>query len=274
MDKSATKCFGLIGDPIDKSMSPALFRAGYGGKYRYDLITGSDFEVSYKRFLDSYDGINVTAPFKEKAFRKACSSDQASKRIGASNLLVKTDDGIMAYNTDYNGIQMSLLKAAEGSGHIWRRALIAGCGGAGKAAAVAAGSLGLETTLMNRTAAKAEAIAAGLPEYRFTVRRLEDFRECFAAADLVLYTLPAPTAGIYELTDSDFSPAGTEKILLEANYRNPSFTAETISRQMYIQHRFRYIEGIQWLLYQAYAGYDLFTGEVPDLIKMENAVIK
>ena len=48
MDKSGTKCFGLIGDPIDKSMSPALFRAGYGGKYRYDLITGSDFEVSYK----------------------------------------------------------------------------------------------------------------------------------------------------------------------------------------------------------------------------------
>ena len=93
------------------------------------------------------------------------------------------------------------------------------------------------------------------------------------------------------MTDSDFSPvlhsctdspdmdgperdSAPRKLLLEANYRNPSFTAETISRQMYIQHRFRYIEGIQWLLYQAYAGYDLFTGEVPDLIKMENAVIK
>ena len=268
------KRFGLIGDPVSGSLSPALFNAGYGSAYTYDLIEGSDFETSYRGFLDSYDGINVTAPFKELALQKADKADPVCRRIGAANLLVKTDEGVVAYNTDFIGIQMSLLKAAEHDSRIWRSALVVGCGGAGKAAAVAAGNMGLDTILMNRTAAKAEAIAAGLPEYRFTVRRLEDFRECFAAADLVLYTLPAPTAGIYELTDSDFSPAGTEKILLEANYRNPSFTAETISRQMYIQHRFRYIEGIQWLLYQAYAGYDLITGEVPDLIKMENAVIK
>lgn len=286
------KNFGLIGCPIAHSLSPALFKSGYHHRcdLSYDLIEEEDFRQAWQKFLDGYDGINVTAPFKEQAFAMADIIDPVCGQIGATNLLVKTGEGIKAYNTDYYGIILSILKTLDPATGIKERpsaeecreavrnrlhtALVVGCGGAGKAAAVAAGSLGLETTLMNRTAAKAEAIADGLPEYRFTVRRLEDFRECFAAADLVLYTLPAPTAGIYELTDSDFSPDGTEKILLEANYRNPSFTAETISRQMYIQHRFRYIEGIQWLLYQAYAGYDLFTGEVPDLIKMENAVIK
>ena len=64
------KKFGLIGHPIAHSQSPALFKAGYGGKYAYDLIEGEDFEASYQNFLDSYDGINVTAPFKEKAFAK------------------------------------------------------------------------------------------------------------------------------------------------------------------------------------------------------------
>lgn len=267
MDKSGTKCFGLIGDPIDKSMSPALFRAGYGGKYRYDLITGSDFEVSYKRFLNSYDGINVTAPFKEKAFRKAGSSDQASKRIGASNLLVKTDDGIMAYNTDYIGIQMSLLKAAEGSGHIWRRALIAGCGGAGKAAAVAAGDLNLETVIINRTIEKAEEFASRLPQYGFKVKGPDAFPECFRQADVIIYTIPEKTVELDLLDRSDFKGGRFRcrtKYVLEANYTRPSFDEGLIGRMHEANPLLKYISGKEWLLYQAVGGYGIFTGEQPD----------
>ena len=58
--------FGLIGDPIATSLSPALFNAGYEGKYNYDLIEGADFGASFKAFEDRYKGINVTAPFKEQ----------------------------------------------------------------------------------------------------------------------------------------------------------------------------------------------------------------
>ena len=93
--------FGLIGDPISKSLSPALFEAGYGGKYSYDLIEGSDFGASFKAFEDRYKGINVTAPFKEDAFRRADFYTSYCKKIGASNLLVKTPDGIMADNSDF-----------------------------------------------------------------------------------------------------------------------------------------------------------------------------
>ena len=61
------KRFGLIGKPISHSGSPRLFRAGYHGKYEYDLIEAPDFETSWKLFLEKYDGINVTAPYKELA---------------------------------------------------------------------------------------------------------------------------------------------------------------------------------------------------------------
>ena len=63
--------YGLIGDPIAKSLSPALFNAGFGGKYNYDLIEGASFGNSFKTFEERYKGINVTAPFKEDAFRRA-----------------------------------------------------------------------------------------------------------------------------------------------------------------------------------------------------------
>ena len=46
--------YGLIGDPIATSLSPALFNAGYSGELKYDLIEGSDFDTSWKRFLDEY----------------------------------------------------------------------------------------------------------------------------------------------------------------------------------------------------------------------------
>jgi len=98
--------FGLIGDPIGHSLSPALFKAGYDGRYPYELIETPDFEEAYQRFLEGYDGINVTAPFKELAIRKADILSEECRLIGATNLLVKTPEGIKAYNSDYLGVRI------------------------------------------------------------------------------------------------------------------------------------------------------------------------
>lgn len=91
--------FGLIGHPIAHSLSPALFKAGYDGRYQYELIETSDFEEAYQRFLDGYDGINVTAPFKELAIVKADILSEECLAVKATNLLVKTPEGIKAYNS-------------------------------------------------------------------------------------------------------------------------------------------------------------------------------
>ena len=82
--------FGLIGHPIAHSLSPALFKAGYDGRYPYELIETPDFEEAYRRFLQDYDGSNVTAPFKELAFEKADILSEECKAIKATNLLIKT----------------------------------------------------------------------------------------------------------------------------------------------------------------------------------------
>ena len=59
--------FGLIGHPINHSQSPALFAAAYpGGEHSYELIEEPDFDKAYARFLEGYDAVNVTTPFKER----------------------------------------------------------------------------------------------------------------------------------------------------------------------------------------------------------------
>ena len=290
------KKFGLIGYPIAHSLSPALFGAGYDNRYPYELIETPDFEQAYERFLQDYDGINVTAPFKELAYAKADILSDECRIIKATNLLVKTPEGIKAYNSDYLGVRMWLHEAAEGlkrtpptswapppaargvarfstppQPHSTARVLIVGTGGAGKAAAVAAASMGMNLTLMNRSLEKAEAVMESIGEMNGApaaeVRPLEDFRECFREADVVIYNIPSAIPALMELSGEDFNP-GHRKFILEANYKNPSFDKELIDRMIKANPRARYTHGQKWLLYQAVTGYEIFTGERPDLDRM------
>ena len=278
--------FGLIGHPIAHSLSPALFKAGYDDRYQYELIETSDFEEAYQRFLDGYDGINVTAPFKELAIVKADILSEECLAVKATNLLVKTPEGIKAYNSDYLGVRMWLSKMAEGlkrpppTPSSWApppaargvarfsnpqpsptavKVLIAGLGGAGKAAAAAAESLGMEVIRMNRTVRDDR------------TRPLSDFRECFREADIIIYNIPTAIQEMNELTDSDFTP-GKPKFIMEANYKNPSFDEAFVKRMKKANPLAEYTGGRTWLLYQAVTGYEIFTGEMPDLKKMADVL--
>ena len=252
LSDNAMRKFGLIGHPIEHSLSPALFKAGYDGRYTYDLIETPDFEEAYQRFLDSYDGINVTAPFKELAIRKADILSEECKAIGATNLLVKTPEGIKAYNSDYLGVRLWINMV---SGHQIPRVLIVGLGGAGKAAAEAARSLGCEVTLMNRT------------QYTDDIKPLSEFRKAFKAADIIIYNLPVRLPELDHLGHEDFIE-GKPKHILEANYRNPSFGKDLIQKLKGIHPDMEYTPGETWLLLQALTGYEIFTEEKPDLEKM------
>lgn len=260
------KKFGLIGHPIAHSLSPALFKAAYNGKYTYDLIEGEDFKKAYGRFLEEYDGINVTAPFKEQAFAKADILTDECMAAGATNLLIKTSEGVKAYNSDFLGVRKWL---AEVAGRLERqdnqrsiKVLIAGYGGAGKAAAAAASSLGMEVSIVNRTQKGTE------------IKPLEAFCNEFRTSDIIIYNIPSPIDGLGMLTDEDCR-GGCEarpKFILEANYRNPSFTPELQGRIRRVYPDTEFVDGKLWLLYQAVTGYEIFTGETPDLEKMSDVI--
>ena len=251
--------FGLIGHPIAHSLSPSLFKAGYEDRYPYELIEGADFEESYRRFLQEYDGINVTAPFKEAAFYKADILSEECRKVGATNLLIKTSDGVKAYNSDYLGVRMWLKETAAGMLSEKPSVLIVGTGGAGKAAGAAAESLGMDVIRMNRTVRNEN------------TRPLDDFREYFRESDIIIYNIPTAIPALNELTDKDFSK-GKSKFILEANYKDPSFGPSILERMKKANPMAEYTGGRTWLLYQAMTGYEIFTGEKPDLNRMSDVL--
>ena len=304
--------FGLIGDPIAESLSPTLFKAGYDNEFEYDLIEGKDFKTSYEKFLAGYKAINITAPFKEEAYRKAVELALKGEggisgpcyKIGATNLMVKTDEGIVAHNTDFTGVIMSVAetlfpgivtefnalykdkayikihqfcKSQIPTRYSYKpQALVIGCGGAGKAAAVAAAEMGFDTAIMNRTLEKAQAMAGALPEYNFIADPLTDFIPAVKECDLIIYTLPVAIDAISKLTLEDLMGDRQEghenpgKIIFESNYTQPAFRPDKIFQIM--QAGGLYVSGREWLLYQALSGYGLMCGKEPNLYRMETAI--
>lgn len=218
--------FGLIGHPLAGSASPAVFARAYGGKWPYDLIEGEDFELSWQKFLAGYRAVNITAPFKELAFARVDSVAEECAAIGAINIAVKDPSGIKGYNSDFLGVRKVLEDNGFGPGSV---AVVAGFGGAGKAAYAAAVSLGMDTVACNRTA-------------KGPARPLDALSVLAAAADILIYTLPVPLPGI------------SCPVVLEANYKAPGMEYAAAER---------YIPGSEWHLGQARTGYAIMTGEEP-----------
>lgn len=266
--------FGLIGYPVAHSLSPKLFKAAYGGRFRYDLLENEDFGAAFSLFMRAYDAVNVTAPFKELAYEKAKFRSAEAELSGAVNILVKTPRSLSGFNSDCTAVKALLEE--EGSGV--RKVLVVGCGGAGKAAVVAAFTLGLDVVLMNRSISKAisfaQSLVAASPQINtslplraprcgtVSVLPLDRFSSAIGECDALIYTVPSPIENFPFISEA--APQSNDfylKTIIEANYRAPSFTPEVLSR---LPEQVKYVPGEQWLLQQALTGYSLMTGIGPD----------
>jgi shikimate dehydrogenase len=269
-----TDKYGLIGHPINHSLSPALFRAGFNGLYRYDLIEDDDFKRAFERFHEEYDAINVTSPFKETACQNADVLSAECKAIEACNVLMKTADGILAANTDFTAVIKCLIPHQVAS-TVPPITVVVGCGGAGKAAAYAACELGNKVIILNRTLSKAEQFAEHLSQinnrYDVMAKPIEEFCKWFKKAGTVIYTLPLPIGQLEKLKKSDIRGhifGCKPKVILEANYKSPSFTEPMLKALQTENPKISYINGKEWLLEQAIEAFSLFTGREPNIQEM------
>lgn len=180
--------YGLIGSPIAHSKSPDLFRAAYHDRpdMTYDLLETDDFEQAYARFLADYEAVNVTAPFKDKAFRRVDVADTIARELFAVNILKKKDGKIYGYNSDFWALQKMLGPYASREKR--PRVLVIGCGGAAKAAALAALKLRMSVMVANRDFQKARnfCFSGG----GMIPLRLEQVPQHSASIDILIYAIP------------------------------------------------------------------------------------
>ena len=118
---------GLLGRKLGHSYSPQIHK--HLGSYSYDLLEKEPEELENFFKNLSYDGLNVTIPYKKSVIPFCNSLSPVAKELGAVNTIVKTKDGkIVGHNTDYFGF-LSMLKHAD-LDVANKKVLVLGSGGA------------------------------------------------------------------------------------------------------------------------------------------------
>jgi len=178
---SATKIYGLIGDPLGESPGYAMHNrafaaAGFDGVY-LPLPVAAGWEslkATLAVLLDESDslirGASVTLPHKRDALRylEETASDilPAAQRSGAVNTLMLNAEGqLIGDNTDVVGIIASL--QSGGAQIKGARAAVLGAGGVARAAISSLLEAGASVHVFNRTRARAESLVDSLQSLGF-----------------------------------------------------------------------------------------------------------
>ncbi len=130
--------YALIGKDVDRSFSTRIH--SHLGKYDYRLLSMSENEFSLFIKHRSFQGINVTMPYKISAFKFCDVLSEDAKATGCVNTIVNKKGELWGYNTDINGFVYMVKKADinfEG-----KNVLILGTGGTSKTAEYASRLLG------------------------------------------------------------------------------------------------------------------------------------
>ena len=166
-----TRVYGVLGDPVSQSFSPALHnlmfrRIGMNAVYLPFRVPRGELGDSLQAFgAIPVDGYSVTIPHKEQAAAISVTSDDRVKETGAANTLVKRHDGFHAFNTDYEAALEGLrrnMPVEEGKRREIKEcaAMVLGAGGAARAVAHALHRAGASPLyIVGRTAPKTEKLA-------------------------------------------------------------------------------------------------------------------
>ena len=160
-----TDRYAVIGNPIEHSRSPQIhtaFARQTGEDIAYGRILGSldAFEAEVRAFFAAGGrGLNVTVPFKERAFGLADALSERASSAGAVNTLIADAGGIRGDNTDGVGLVRDL-----GCNHLFgfadARILLLGAGGAARGVLrPLLDERPASLLIANRTASKAIALA-------------------------------------------------------------------------------------------------------------------
>lgn len=150
--------YGLIGEKLGHSFSKTIHEKMGNNDYDIKELPKEDIEAYLKEA--SFEGINVTIPYKETAMR-FCEPSETALAIGCVNTLIKRDGIVRGYNTDTLGFSYMVKRA--GIDFKNRDVLILGSGGTSKTAAFTAERLGARSlTVVSRSEKKYD-IGVNLP---------------------------------------------------------------------------------------------------------------
>lgn len=264
---------GVIGSPIEHSLSPALHRGAYeacgltGWSYDPHRVGGPG-EPSVAEFMAAlgpeWVGVSATMPCKEPALAFADEATPLARLVGSANTLIRHQGGWLADNTDVaglTGVLDQLGVPADAS------ALLLGAGATSRAALAALAQRGCRAVqiavrgeVRDLTSALARELAIDLVPIG-----MADVPGAVARAPVTLFILPAGT-------DPGFPPPAPGslegRVVMDVGYG----AWPTPLAQWARSGGAHVVSGVPMLIHQAAEQFRLMTGREAPLAAMYAAV--
>ena len=260
---AATKSYGVAGDPIQHSLSPAMMNAAF----RRENLNSVYLPLHAKKIEDLVNcireiplhGVSITMPYKESILEHLDNCEPLCQRIGACNTVIRGQDGkLYGFNTDVAGVVRPIEQRIHPKG---AKILVLGAGGAARAAVFGLKERGAEVFILNRTVATAQKLAR---QAQAKAIKRDDLKKM--SFDVIINATPVGMGGNGSLLNEKELNA---RLVMDMVY-NP---VETRLLRMAREKGLAVISGVEMFVQQGARQFEIWTGKPAPIAEMQYVVV-
>jgi shikimate dehydrogenase len=273
LKKIPHKLYGLIGNPVEHSLSPYMHNAAFSklnidAAYLPFLVQKGKLRQAISALrLTGISGFNVTVPFKTECMRYLDRIDPLAKAIGAVNTVVNKKGRLIGYNTDCMGFLRSLEEDlnfdAKG-----KAIFLLGAGGAARAIAFGlaknkAKSIAVYDIMSSKTRFLISDVKGSFPAVDIIVSTAKDIRNIIQGCHLLVNCTP--------IGMQPKDPLPVQAGLLHKGLKVYDIVYTPLKTMLVKTARRKSIKaanGINMLLYQGVLAFELWTGKRAPVLLM------
>jgi 3-dehydroquinate dehydratase/shikimate dehydrogenase len=249
---AATRVYGVAGDPVAHSLSPAIMNAAL----RRENVNGVYLALHAKTLKDlltcvreiPIHGLSITMPYKEAIIKYLDNTDSHTTKIGACNTVVRAQDGkLYGFNTDAAGVVRPLEQRLPLE---QAKILVLGAGGAARAAVYGLKERGAEVYILNRSLGPAQKLARSA---RARILKRADLKKL--AFDVIINATPVGMSNTRE------SPLKEDEIKARFVFDMIYDPPETRLMKLAKTRGAEVIPGIEMFVHQAARQFEIWTGK-------------
>ncbi len=270
MINGSTQLYGIIGNPVEHSLSPAMHNAAFaalGLNGVYVPMRPNTLAEGFRALRAlGFIGVSVTVPYKVEIMAYLDEIDPVARKIGAVNTLHfqrQTNDVSFCkgFNTDWLGANQALAEVIDPAGST---VLIIGAGGAARAVGFGLLEAGATVLLTNRTESKGRLLAEQLHCTFVPTLDLPTVR-----ADALINTTSVGMSPLDDALPIRPELLGGFSVVMDIVYA----PLETCLLREATARGCRTIDGLRMLQYQGAAQFKLWTGADAPSAVMRDALL-